>query len=242
MKLRTPEDIKKLGVILGVWAHPDDETFSSGGILANAIANGQRVVCLTATSGEQGVQDELKWPRSKLAEIRKAEHDEAYKILGITEHHWLGYKDGLCKSNNLVAIETIRQFINKIQPDTILTFGADGLTGHTDHKAVHKWVTKANSRVENKSKIYQTVITTEQYEASLIRLDERLNFFFNIDHPKLKKEKDCDICLNLDKELFDIKYRALQAMPSQTQKMMDIFDRGILVSAFSTEAFIKYNS
>lgn len=27
MKLRTPEDIKKLGVILGVWAHPDDETF-----------------------------------------------------------------------------------------------------------------------------------------------------------------------------------------------------------------------
>ncbi len=39
------EDIKKLGTILSVWAHPDDETFTCGGILATAVKNGQQVVC-----------------------------------------------------------------------------------------------------------------------------------------------------------------------------------------------------
>jgi len=30
-------DIKMLGTILSVWAHPDDETFSCAGIMAQAI-------------------------------------------------------------------------------------------------------------------------------------------------------------------------------------------------------------
>lgn len=240
MAIRSVQDIQSLGTILGIWAHPDDETFSSGGILATAIANGQRVACLTATRGEQGVQDELKWPKSRLAEIREAEHDKVFEILGITEHHWLNFQDGCCSQRNSEGIAKVERYIKEVQPNTILTFGADGLTGHTDHQAVHKWVVKANDKAQNKARIYQIVITIEQYERSLIQLDEQLNFFFNIDHPKLVEEKDCDICFNLDDELIGTKYRALQAMPSQTQKMIDTFDKKILCSAFSTEAFIEY--
>ena len=58
---------------MGVWAHPDDETMSSAGIMLSAIKNGQRVICLTATKGEEGSQDEKKWPKSKLANIREKE-------------------------------------------------------------------------------------------------------------------------------------------------------------------------
>ncbi|MGH3589327.1 MAG: PIG-L deacetylase family protein, partial [Pseudonocardia sp.] len=43
-----------LGTILGVWAHPDDETYLCGGLMARAARSGDRVVCVTATRGEQG--------------------------------------------------------------------------------------------------------------------------------------------------------------------------------------------
>src|ERR671922_141060 len=38
-----------LGTILGVWAHPDDEAYLSAGLMARAVRNGSRVVCVTAT-------------------------------------------------------------------------------------------------------------------------------------------------------------------------------------------------
>jgi hypothetical protein len=62
--LRTADDIKQLGTILFVAAHPDDESFLAGGILAAAVANGQTVVVYTATRGEAGVQDRNKCPRA----------------------------------------------------------------------------------------------------------------------------------------------------------------------------------
>src|SRR3990170_7980876 len=41
-----------LGTILGVWAHPDDETYLCGGLMARAGRAGDRVVGITATPGE----------------------------------------------------------------------------------------------------------------------------------------------------------------------------------------------
>lgn len=41
--------VANLGTILGVWAHPDDETYLSAGLMASAVRSGCRVVCVTAT-------------------------------------------------------------------------------------------------------------------------------------------------------------------------------------------------
>jgi LmbE family N-acetylglucosaminyl deacetylase len=41
-----------LGTVLTVWAHPDDETYLAGGLLAALTDAGHRVVCVTATRGE----------------------------------------------------------------------------------------------------------------------------------------------------------------------------------------------
>lgn len=60
-------DIKKLGTILGIWAHPDDESWASAGIMITAAANGQRTACVTATKGEAGETDEKRWPKKSLA-------------------------------------------------------------------------------------------------------------------------------------------------------------------------------
>ena len=37
-----------LGTVVGVWAHPDDEAYLTGGLMALARDTGARVVCVTA--------------------------------------------------------------------------------------------------------------------------------------------------------------------------------------------------
>ena len=57
---------EELGTILSIWAHPDDETYLAGGVMAAAAAHGQRVVCATASAGERGTDDPMTWPPERL--------------------------------------------------------------------------------------------------------------------------------------------------------------------------------
>ena len=45
-------DLTSMGTTLLVWAHPDDETYLSGGLAASRWTRGHRVVTVTATRGE----------------------------------------------------------------------------------------------------------------------------------------------------------------------------------------------
>ena len=60
-----------LGTILSIWAHPDDETYLAGGLMAAAADAGQRVVCVSATAGEQGTSDPRTWPPERLGAARR---------------------------------------------------------------------------------------------------------------------------------------------------------------------------
>ncbi len=132
--------ISALGTIMGIWAHPDDEAYLSGGLMALARANGQRVVCVTATHGELGTADPVAWPPERLAAERTRELADCLAVLGVHEHHWLGYRDGGCAAAAApTAVAQLTELIARVRPDTVLTFGPDGLTGHPDHQAVSAW-------------------------------------------------------------------------------------------------------
>jgi LmbE family N-acetylglucosaminyl deacetylase len=140
-------DIQELGTVLSIWAHTDDEAHLCGGIMAMAAAAGSRVVCVTATRGELGVTDPMRWPPKQLPAIREAEMAACLEILGIKEHRWLGYPDGGCAEADLnAAAGRLAELIREIAPATILTFPADGQTGHPDHIAVHRWTVEAVHR------------------------------------------------------------------------------------------------
>ena len=231
-------NITQLGTIMGIWAHPDDETFSMGGIMAAAIKNGQKVICVTATRGEAGVQDEARWPASRLADIRTKELESAYNILGMKNHYWLDYADGGCADvDKEEAASRIAKLITEYQPDSIFTFGPDGMTGHSDHQTVSMWADIAAYKAGSKATIYHATMTNERY-TSMVEADKELNIFFNIEKPPLCDEIDCDICFALSDDIFDKKIRALQAMPSQTEKMMQKFSE-VLRSSHGTETFIR---
>ena len=238
MTISSAQDVTRLGRILGVWAHPDDETFTSAGIMSVAITNNQEVMCVTATKGEQGVQNESKWPKARLASIRKAELETAFNILGVSNHVWLEYKDGHCREDDDSAIKEISKIINEFKPDSILTFGKDGITGHSDHRAVSCWVTQALQAVKSKPTTYHAAHTNKQYTDYLGTLDQKLNIFFNVDEPYFYDEKDCHICFKLDKNLSKKKYQALEAMPSQTEVLRSTFSEEFICLAFSTEVFV----
>ena len=239
-RITSVNDIKKLGTILGVWAHPDDETFFSSGIMAAAVKNGQKVICITATDGEAGVQDESKWPAQKLAKIRRTELDLATEIIGVKHRHSLGFKDGSCSKLGQAGVNCVYNYVEKYQPDTILTFNFDGLTGHDDHKAVCEWSVLAQKQSKKRQiSIYHAVIEKDQFSDGLDIMDQKFNMFFNIDKPNLVDKDMCDIYFEHPKGFKEIKYRALKALESQTSLMMSEFDKNFIMNALSVESFVK---
>jgi LmbE family N-acetylglucosaminyl deacetylase len=64
--------------------------------MAMAVEAGSHVVSVTATRGELGVTYPTRWPPEQLAAIREAELAEYLRILGVSEHRWLGCLDGGC--------------------------------------------------------------------------------------------------------------------------------------------------
>ncbi len=239
MQLFSSNDVKKLGTVMGVWAHPDDESFMMAGLIAAAVQNAQTVVCITATRGEAGVQDETRWPATKLADIRTSEMESALTILGLKNHYWLDYPDGGCGGvNEAEAVKRISDLMRKFQPDTVITFAPDGLTGHPDHAAVSGWTREAITLQAKRPKLYYAVDSKEHYDNCMKAVDEQFNVYFNVDEPCVVPETDCDIVLKLTPELAQQKQNALAAMPSQTERIFKTFGQ-TFVNDLATETFVE---
>jgi LmbE family N-acetylglucosaminyl deacetylase len=216
--------VEALGTILGVWAHPDDETYLSAGLMARAVLSGSRVVCVTATRGEEGSFDEERWPTPTMGRVREVELLRSLEILGIREHHWLDYYDGTCAAvDPAEAVARIRDFIERVRPDSVLTFGPDGMTDHPDHKAACAWTTEAfeQSAPPNARLFYAT--TTPQWAQEWLPKMEPFNVFMSPGVPPITPHEELAIDLELSDELLDLKMDAIRAHESQIEGMMAVF-------------------
>ena len=211
---------EQLGTLLGVWAHPDDETYLSAGLMAACVRAGCRVVCVTATHGEAGTQDETRWPLEGLAEIRKAELEAAFDILGVKEHEWLGYPDGGCHQvPEQEGVERLETIIASVRPDSVLTFGPDGMTGHADHKAVHAWTTRAfQTSAPAGAHLYYATVTPEWAE-EMIPIAEPHNVFFD-GYPSITSRAELAIDYRVPPDLLQLKWQSLVAQPSQSEALI----------------------
>ncbi|MDQ3661255.1 MAG: PIG-L family deacetylase [Actinomycetota bacterium] len=229
-----------LGTILGVWAHPDDETYLSGGLMAAAVRAGHRVACVTATRGEGGSLDEKRWPSETLAEVREQELAEALGLLGVLEHRWLGYADGACaRVPQEEAVALVGGFIEEFEPDSVLTFGPEGMTGHPDHKAVHVWTTLALEQASTGADLY-CATNTPEWAAEVLPLAAGLDIFFEPDTPPITPRRQLSFEYVLPPEILDLKWQALLAQRSQTERLIEAMGAGVLRSFNATEPFVRF--
>lgn len=221
--------------ILGIWAHPDDEVFASGGLMADAVRRGDRVVCLHLTRGEAGLYYRQVWPSSELASVRAAELAASLEHLGVSEQRFLDLPDGglhLAPWEDVVA--DLHNELIDVDPDLIVTFGSDGFTGHPDHKAVSAWVTTA-VRLWDKpgARVLHAVVPRAWKEAVVHRLNE-FDFFFP-GSPEFSGASDMSV--QLDEETVKAKLEALRAHESQMEPLFDAYGEDFLRSILATEVY-----
>jgi len=163
--------VKKLR-LLGVLAHPDDESLGTGGTLARYAAEGVDTYLVTATRGERGrFGDAGERPGPDIVgRTREAELRAAAKELGVCEVTLLGYPDGgLDSVDPTVAQEAIATQLHRIKPDVVITFGPEGAYGHPDHVAISQLTTAAVYRAAARefavSKLYYIAWSAKTWDA-----------------------------------------------------------------------------
>src|SRR5258705_5993088 len=107
----------KLATIL---AHPDDETFGTGGTLIRYARDGIEVHSLCLTQGERGwagVDDKIV-PRELVGPTRPAERPEAGRRMGIPRVPPLRYPDGgLADVNQEWVVRDIVRWLRLVRPE-----------------------------------------------------------------------------------------------------------------------------
>lgn len=231
------KDVSELGTILGVWAHPDDEAYLSAALMAAARRNDQRVYVVTATKGEAGTWDEERWPTPKMGEIRDAELMRCLQILGVTEHSWLGVYDGTADKVPLSeGVAKVLPFFEEVQPDTVITFGPEGMTGHDDHKAVSAWTTEAFRRAARTGASLYYATVTQAYADRWVTFLNRFNVYAP-GTPPITPDDEIAIKFEIPPDLLELKVQAVMAHDSQIDGMTSVFGNDWIRESQSGEYF-----
>jgi len=131
--------------LLGVFAHPDDETFCAGGTFARYAGQGAEIMVVSATRGQAGqIRDAAAGTRRTIAAVREAELRLACHRLGITRVRCLDHVDGTLADAGFPAlVDEVAEVIGEFGPDAVITFGPDGGYGHPDHVTISAVTTAA---------------------------------------------------------------------------------------------------
>ncbi|MGD9961033.1 N-acetyl-1-D-myo-inositol-2-amino-2-deoxy-alpha-D-glucopyranoside deacetylase [Nocardioides sp.] len=154
--------------LLLVHAHPDDETIGQGATMAKYVAQGAEVTLVTCTAGEMGeiLVPELEHLAADredgLGVHRRGELDNAMKVLGVTDHRFLGgfgtYRDSGMKwheDGHAIAADDVHEnafwladlteaadhlvtVIREVRPQVLVTYDQFGGYGHPDHIKAHR--------------------------------------------------------------------------------------------------------
>ena len=154
--------------LLLVHAHPDDETINNGATMARYVSEGRGVTLVTCTAGEMG---EVLVPElghlaadqeDGLGPHRRGELENAMRILGVTDHRFLGgfgtYRDSGMKwhedgyaiaadethenafwhADLTAAADHLVEVIREVRPQVLVTYDQFGGYGHPDHIQAHR--------------------------------------------------------------------------------------------------------
>jgi len=178
--------------LMAVHAHPDDESSSTGGVLARYSSEGVQTVVVTCTNGELGDSPGGIKPgasdhdESAVADIRTAELEEACRLLGVTHLERLGYRDSgmsdweykdrpdaFCNVPTDVAAHRIGQLFETYRPDVVVTYDDTGPYNHPDHLKATQVTMAAMELNPIPKKLYFTALSRRNWDKIRKVLEEQ---------------------------------------------------------------------
>ncbi|MDH3215434.1 MAG: PIG-L family deacetylase [Candidatus Krumholzibacteria bacterium] len=229
--------------ILGVFAHPDDESMGPGGTFAKYAAAGHRVAFITATDGGAGrLYQERPEDNTELRKLRRQETLEAARILGIEALGFLGWADRELENMNVLDIELeVARIIRREKPDVLITFHGSGISRHPDHRVLAMAVNNAFMGSAHAGWYRDPVIealpphlTGKLYQYTVIK-----SLIEGVDWRRdLYASTDDEITAVIDTEAWaDLKWKAIQA--HDTQRDGPPFELAYRAGVFEKEAFVR---
>ena len=148
---RVPWHSAPMSVLVCFHAHPDDEVFTTGGVMRLAADAGHRVVLVTATDGALGEAPEgLLAEGELLVDRRRRELEASARALGVHRIELLGYADSgmsgrpenaraeaFCNVDTELAAARLAKLLVQENADVLTVYDPHGNYGHPDHIQVH---------------------------------------------------------------------------------------------------------
>jgi LmbE family N-acetylglucosaminyl deacetylase len=209
---------------LVVTAHPDDVDFGAGGTVATLVASGVAVSYCVITSGDAGGFDPAV-PREQIPAIRQAEQRAAGLALGVTDVHFLGYRDGELTVTHELRRD-ISRVIRQVRPELMLIQSPERNwaripASHPDHLASGEAAIFSIYPDARNPFAHPTLLNDEGLEA------------WTVGEVWVMGAPDPDHFIDVT-DAFDQKVAALRAHESQTAHMEDL--PGFLRTWLSTTA------
>jgi LmbE family N-acetylglucosaminyl deacetylase len=221
---------RKVAVVV---AHPDDETFGFGSLIAHSAALGAEVVVCAATRGEMG-EDVRDDPRTgdALGADRERELRAAAALLGASAVELFGFSDsgmnGDPPSGSLVGAPfelvaaRVGEMLVRHRPDVVVTMDPDGLDGHRDHERIGQATIRAYDEVVTwPARLYHLVLPRsllEQWVAEHRARDARPEYTeIEMGRP------DDDVTTVVDvSSVLELRRRAMALHASQVSPFADV--------------------
>jgi LmbE family N-acetylglucosaminyl deacetylase len=213
-------------------AHPDDEAIATGGVMARAAAEGDRVVLVLATKGElAGYGHDMLTPGETMAERRVAETQAASEILGVARVEFLGYRDSgmdgeptnddpdsFWSADIDEAASRLARILEEERADVLTIYDERGVYGHPDHVQVHRVGVRAGE-VAGTPAVYESTLNRD-YILRLMRehvgmVMEQVDQAPDLDSFDMGVGED-EITTTVDvRDFVDLKRKAMAAHASQ---------------------------
>ena len=162
-------------VLVCFHAHPDDEVFTTGGVMRLAADAGHRVVLVTATDGALGeVPDGLLADGEQLVDRRRRELETSAHALGVHRLEMLGYPDSgmagtrdnaqadaFCNVDVEVAASRLARLLVEEGADVLTIYDPHGNYGHPDHIQVHLVGVRA-AELARVTQVYEATVNRDQ--------------------------------------------------------------------------------
>jgi LmbE family N-acetylglucosaminyl deacetylase len=152
--------------------------------------------------------------------------------------HLGDYRDGTLEAvAPAEAVERVASLFAEVRPDSVLTFGPEGMTDHPDHKRISAWVGEAIERTGKPGARLFHATTTPEWAAEFVPRMEPFNVYYSADTPPITPREEITLLFTLPPDLRELKLRAIEAHESQVEGMLNAFGPDFFREAFMEECF-----